>query len=95
MGAARAVLKAETFYLVTQFGERSGSRGAGQPAPDYDHIVLPFVGWVHKLHLELTLVPFIGQGTAWNSAVQLHQRAPPFAATEFRVTAGAVMYALP
>ena len=60
VGAPRAVLDAEVQDVVAQLAERGGRRGAGEAGADADDRVLPLVGRVDQLHLELVPVPLFG-----------------------------------
>ena len=57
VGAARAVLKAEAFNLVSQFGKSSCGRGASETAADDQHGVLALVLRVDQLRVLLVLGP--------------------------------------
>ena len=57
--APRAVLDAEVDDVVAEFAERGGGRRAGQAGADHDDRVLPLVGRVDQLHLELVAVPLL------------------------------------
>ena len=71
MRAARRVLEAEALDVVTELAERRGSRAAGEARAHDDHGELPLVRRVHKLHLELVLVPLLLEGAGRNFRLEV------------------------
>ncbi len=57
MRAAWAVLKAEAVDVVTQFTKACGGGTTGETRTNDDDVVLPLVGGIDELELELMLVP--------------------------------------
>ena len=76
VGAAGAVLVAEGLHVVSQLAERRGGRGAGQPGPDHQDLVLPFVRGIHKLHVEAMLVPRFFDRSCRTFSVEYHLVPP-------------------
>ena len=74
VGAARAVLDAEGFYVVAQFAQGGGGGGAGQAGADDDDLVLPFVGGVNEFVGKTAFVPFFCQRSFGYFRVKLHSR---------------------
>src|SRR5262249_34815375 len=74
--AAGAVLNAEVEDVVAELAERGGGRSAGEAGADDDDGVLPFVGWIDQLHLELVPVPLLSDRAGRLPGIQLHDRAP-------------------
>ena len=64
----RAVLDAEVQDVVAELAERRRRRRAGQAGADDDDRVLPLVGRVDQLHLELVPVPLLRDGPAGTCA---------------------------
>ena len=53
--------KREALHVVAQLGQRGRGGRAGQTGADHDDVVLPLVGGVDELDVELVLVPLLGQ----------------------------------
>src|SRR4029077_15107961 len=74
--AAGTVLNAEVEDVVAQLAERRRRRPAGQAGADDDDRVLPLVGRVDQLHLELVPVPLLADRAGRRSPSELHDRTP-------------------
>ena len=57
---ARRVVEGEQLHPVAELTERRRGGGAGETAPDDDHLEAPLVRRVHQLHVELVLRPLLG-----------------------------------
>ncbi len=71
--AAGRVVVGKGLYVVAQLGQRGGGRSAGQAGAYHNDVVLPLVGGVHKLHVELVLLPLLGERAFGNFGIQLHK----------------------
>ena len=74
MSAAGTVLKAEAFYVVTEFSQRGCCGRARESGADNDDLELPLVRRVDQLQLELVLVPLLRQRSGGNVGVESHVR---------------------
>ena len=72
MGAAGAVLPGEGMHVVAELGQGGGGGAAGQAGAHHDDLVLPLVGRVHQLHVELVVVPLLFDGAGRNLGVEDH-----------------------
>src|SRR4029450_889134 len=70
--APRAPPAAEALDVVAQLGQRGGGGRAGQAGADHDQRVLPLVGRVDQLHLELVLLPPLLDGPGRRVLAELH-----------------------
>src|SRR5689334_5056256 len=61
MGAARAVLKAETFDVIAKLCKRRRRRGARQARTDNQNIKLAFIGRVDEFLILFVLRPLLRQ----------------------------------
>ena len=68
--AARAILIAEAFHLITQLGERCCSRSTGKTGADDDDRKLPLVRRVDELGVHLVLGPLLFKRAGWDLAVE-------------------------
>src|SRR6185437_16776289 len=83
--AAGAVLEAEAFNFVTEFGHGRRSRSAGESAADDNDIEFPLVRRVDKLHVEFVLVPLLRDRAGGNFGIEGHIiSTPPFRRTWWR-----------
>src|SRR6185436_6197723 len=74
--APGGVLDAEVQDVVAQLAKRRRRRRAGQAGADDDDRVLPLVGRVDQLHLELVPVPLLADRAGRHSPIELHDRTP-------------------
>ena len=72
VGTAGRVLKAEARDLVAKLRQRRRRRSAREPRTHDEHVIFPFVGRVHELHLEPMPVPLVVERPAGNSRVEFH-----------------------
>ena len=72
VGAARAVLVAETGDFIAHLGERGGGGGAGEAGTDHDDVILAAVGRIHQAELRLMVVPLVGQRAGGGLRIEIH-----------------------
>jgi hypothetical protein len=62
VGAPRAVLDAEGFYVVAQFGQGGRGRATGQAGADDDDVEFSFIGRIDQFEFKTVAIPFFGIG---------------------------------
>jgi hypothetical protein len=70
--AARRILETEALDVIAEFAHGSGGRATGQARTHHDHRMLPLIGRVHQLHVELRPRPARRNVTRWDSGIELH-----------------------
>ena len=70
VGAPGRVVEGERLDLVAELAERRGGGGAGEPGADDDDVELALVRRVHELHVELVLVPLLGDRAVGDLGVE-------------------------
>ena len=77
--APRRVVEREHLHAVAELAERGGGGRAGEARAHDDDVEAPLVRRVHELHVELVVVPLLGDGPLGDPGVELtdHGRTPP------------------
>ena len=70
MGAARAVLVAETFHAIAELAQRGGRCSAGQAAPHDNDLEFPAIGRTDQARVILMRRPFVRQRSRRDLGVQ-------------------------
>ena len=71
--AARRVVEREQLHLVAELAEGRGGGGAGEPAAHDDDLEPALVRRVHQLHVELVLLPLLGDRARRGSWRRAHR----------------------
>ena len=87
VGAARAVLVAEAFHLVTLLSESRRSGSPGESGSDNDELEFPLVGRADELRVVFISGPLFVEGTGGDVGVECHCAAP-FPSPKTRIAIG-------
>ena len=69
MGAARGILNAEAFDIITQLRQGCSGSAAGKTGSDDNDLKFTFIGGVDQFQLKLMLVPFVSERPPGNFCI--------------------------
>src|SRR5262249_7167546 len=75
VGTSRTILIAKARNVITQFGERSGGRSAGESGADNNDVEFALVRGIHQLHRKFMVVPLLINISWWNFRIEFHKQS--------------------
>jgi hypothetical protein len=73
VSAARGVLKAESFDIISQLGQCRRRRSAAEAGTDHDDVELAFIGGIDQFEFKAMPIPFFRYRSSGDLSVEQHE----------------------